>query len=145
MRRLSRVLLATLLALALLLVSLKAMTISNAIQAKAASQGGTQLYLPVVFGPVSPAGSYTCYEYEFGLIWTSEVITLNTDGSSVYAYAPPYVSIVTGTWNYTALRHEVTFTNFRWPTATYEVPNHLWASRYLTQAGFEIALSCNRQ
>ena len=30
---------------------------------------------------VTPAGAYYCYEYEFSLIWTTEVITLNPDGS----------------------------------------------------------------
>jgi len=144
-RRLACILLATLLALGVLLVSFRAMNTSNDVYAQSATQGGNSLYLPMMMGAESPAGSYYCLEYEFGLIWTSEVITLNTDDSSVYAYSPPYPSIITGTWSYTASIQEVGFTNFRWLTATYEIPDRLWASRYLTQAGFEIAISCNRQ
>jgi hypothetical protein len=109
------------------------------------NQDDTNLYLPIVFRSDFPDGSYFCYEYEFGLIWTTEVITLSPDGSSVYDYGLPYAAIVTGTWAYTASEQVVEFTNFRWLTATYEMSNRLWASRYLPQAGFEIALSCHRQ
>jgi len=145
-RRLTCISLVILLALVGLLVSVRAMKISHDVYAQSINQGESSFYLPVIIGlVVPPAGSYYCLEYEFGLIWTSEVITLNVDGSSIYDYNPPYSSIVTGTWNYIALRQEVEFTNFRWLTATYEGPDHLWASRYLTQAGFDIALSCTRQ
>ncbi len=106
--------------------------------------GDTAVYLPIVFQPISPAGAYDCYEYEYGLIWTSEAITLSANGSSVYKYNPPYEAIVTGTWVYTPNIKEVGFTNFRWPTATFQTPNRLWASMYLTYAGFEIALSCGK-
>jgi hypothetical protein len=98
-----------------------------------------------VFSADSPVGSYFCYEYEFGLIWTSEVITLNTDGSSIYAYSPPYSNVVTGTWVYTPSIQEVSFTNFHWPTATYEAPDRLWASRYLPHVDFTIAIDCGRR
>ena len=77
--------------------------------------------------------------------WTTEVITLNPDGSSAYAYYPPYSATVTGTWVYTPSREVVGFTNFRWLTTTFQPPNHLWASQYLTQAGFEIAVSLLQQ
>ena len=104
----------------------------------------TVIFLPYIVGSITPAGSYYCYEYEFGLIWTSEVITLNTDGNSIYNYNPPYAGIVTGTWVYTPSIEEVGFTNFRWLTTTFQAPNRLWASQYLTRAGFEIAISCDR-
>lgn len=101
------------------------------------------VFLPVIYGLPSPAKAYYCYEWEFGLIWTSEVITLDTSGSSTYVYHTPD-SIVTGTWVYTPAIQEVGFTNFRWLTTTYQPPGWLWARRYLTYTGFEIAVSCNR-
>ncbi len=105
----------------------------------------TFIFLPIIFGSITPAGAYDCSEYEFGLIWTSEVITLNADASSIYNYNPPYAHIAYGTWVYTPSIEEVSFTNFRWPTTTFQAPNRLWASKYLTYAGFEVAISCNRR
>ncbi len=104
-----------------------------------------QIYLPLIVGPPSPEGSYWCNEYEYGLIWTTEVITLNADGTSVYEYHLPYSGIATGTWVYTPTTNEVGFTNFRWLTATYQAPGRLWAWRYLPESGFDIALDCGRQ
>jgi hypothetical protein len=105
----------------------------------------TVVYLPAIYGQLSPAGAYNCNEYEFGLIWTTEVITLSVDGSSIYAYNPPYTAIVTGTWEYSPTAQEIEFTGFRWVTATVELPNRLWASRYLPGPGFEIGVDCNRR
>jgi hypothetical protein len=102
------------------------------------------LYLPFIYSTTTPAGVYYCYEWEFGLIWTGEAITLNVDGSSIYAYDPPYAAIVTGTWVYTPSSEEVGFTNFRWLTATFQPPDYFWASKYLSDVGFEIAMSCSR-
>jgi len=104
-----------------------------------------QIYPPPISRDQSPEGSYWCDEYEYGLIWTAEVITLNADGTSVYEYYPPYSGIVTGTWVYTPATQEVGFTNFRWLTATYQAPGRLWARRYLPEVGFEIALACKRR
>src|SRR5689334_672662 len=74
---------------------------------------GQLVFLPAVYGQPSPAGAYNCNEYEFGLIWTTEVITLSVDGSSFYEYHGPYqTGIVTGTWVYTPTTQEVGFTNF---------------------------------
>jgi hypothetical protein len=115
------------------------------IRAPLAPAAGQAAFLPTIYGPPSPSGTYNCYEYEFGLIWTTEVITLSVDGSSVYAYAPPYTAVVTGTWVYTPTAQEVGFTNFRWLTATVELPDRLWNRMYVPQAGFEVALSCNKR
>lgn len=107
-------------------------------------QSNFEIYLPLIIKSPSPAGSYWCNEYEYGLIWTQDVITLNADGTSVYEYYyPPYFA--TGTWVYTPATQEVGFTNFRWLTATYEAPWRLWARRYLPESGYEIALDCGRQ
>jgi hypothetical protein len=114
------------------------------IRAQLAPAADQAVFLPAIYGPASPAGTYTCYEYEFGLVWTTEVITLSVDGSSVYAYSPPYTAVVTGTWVYTPTIQEVGFTNFRWLTATVQLPDRLWASRYVPHAGFEVALSCSK-
>src|SRR5262249_24347147 len=103
------------------------------------------VYLPVVYSQPSPAGTYDCNEYEFGLIWTTDVITLSVDGSSIYAYNPPASSIVTGTWTYSPTAQEIAFTGFRWITATVELPNRLWARKYLPDPGFEIGLECARR
>lgn len=111
-------------------------------QAAATTAG---VYLPAVVSGLSPAGSYDCVEYEFGMIWSSEVITLSVDGSSIYAYSPPYTTVVTGTWVYTPTAQEIGLMNFRWITATVELPDHLRASRFVPSAGFEVALSCNRR
>lgn len=114
-----------------------------------AEQFAPPVYLPSVFSTESifrsPAGVYQCLEYEFGLIWTTEVITLNADGSSIYNYAPPYTGMMTGSWVYTPANQLVGFTNFRWLTATYAAPERLRARRYLPQVDFEIALECLRQ
>lgn len=109
------------------------------------SQPVTASYLPSVLATESPAGSYYCYEYEFGLIWSADVITLNVDGTSEYSYCHPYGNLPTGTWVYTSSIRQVGFTNFRWVTTTYEAPDRLWAWRYLPYAGFEIGISCFRQ
>lgn len=108
-------------------------------------EAANHAFLPVVYYQHPPAGSYYCLEYEFGLIWTSETITLNQDGSSIYVYDPPYTGVVTGTWSYTPAIQEVGFTNFRWPTATYKSPDVLYASKYLQHVDFEIALYCQKQ
>ena len=100
------------------------------------------VYIPVVFGPASPAGVYNCNEYEFGLIWRSGAITLSADGKSVYAIG---VGTVTGTWVYTPAVQEVGFTNFGWLTATFQSPNSLYVSKYLPEPGFSIALSCGKR
>ena len=113
-------------------------------RAQLAPAAGQAIFLPAIYGPTSPAGTYNCLEYEFGLVWTTEVITLSVDGSSVYAYNPPYAAVITGTWTYTPTVQEVGFTNFRWLTATVELPDRLWNRRYLPQAGFEVALSCSK-
>lgn len=134
---------ATLVAL-VVLVAVPAMNPRRAIYAQSALDGAHTLYLPVIMGGQSPAGRYHCLEYEFGLVWTSEVITLNPDGTSIYAYNPPSTGIVTGTWSYNASTREVGFTNFQWLTATYEMPDRLWATRYLPHAGFEVAIQCDR-
>lgn len=107
---------------------------------------GASTTLFVSMARVAPdlVGAYNCLEYEFGLVWTSEVVTLRPGGASVYAYAPPYTSIVTGTWVYTPTTMTIEFTNFRWLTATVQLPNRLSASKYLPQAGFEVALSCQK-
>ena len=113
---------------------------------RSAAPDSQQLYLPSVFvlAPPSPAGSYSCLEYEFGMVWASEVITLNPDGSGIYDFTPPYLSTMTGTWAFVPATWEVQFTNFRWPTATYDAPDRLWASRYLPEPDFEVALECSR-
>jgi hypothetical protein len=114
-----------------------------------AGQAGAQspqnaAYLPAVYYPSTPAGSYTCLEYEFGLIWATETITLYEDGRSVYAYGSPGGDTLTGTWVFTPALSTVAFTGFRWPTATYQFPARLYASRYLDHVDFEIALACRR-
>jgi hypothetical protein len=115
------------------------------VRAQSAPAADNVLFLPMIYGPASPAGTYDCDEYEFGLIWTTEVITLSVSGASVYAYSPPYTAVVTGTWVYTPASQEIGFTNFRWLTATVQLPNRLWASKYLPQAGFDVALSCDKR
>jgi hypothetical protein len=131
--------------LSLVMLSVALRSLASPVHAPASmSPDESTLHLPFVAGDASPSGSYYCYEYEFGLIWTSEVITLNTDGSSMYSYYPPYTDFVTGTWAYTPSIPQVEFTNFRWTTATYEAPDRLWASRYLPHVDFEIAIDCGR-
>ena len=145
MNRLFRTFLALALACAATITLLNITSADQTPDSPSSSANDVFIYLPLISrSVVTPAGAYYCYEYEFSLIWTTEVITLNPDGSSAYAYYPPYSATVTGTWVYTPSREEVGFTNFRWPTTTFQPPNHLWASQYLTQAGFEIAVSCNR-
>lgn len=144
-QRLAYIGLAVTMALACLLAALQMLRSSGPLYA----QGDVRLYLPSVMGmPGStrpPTGSYTCLEYEFGLVWTSEIITLNADGSSIYDFSPPYLTTMTGTWTYTPSIRQVGLTNFRWPTATYEAPNRLWASEYLPEPDFEVALECQRR
>ena len=143
--RLQNIVTAVTLALLALFMSFRAMNAVGGRRSASVDSGDSYLYLPLVFGLRPPSGSYFCNEYEFGLIWTSEVITLNPDGSSIYAYNPPYAGIVTGSWVYTPNLQEIGFTNFRWLTATYDPPDSLRARRYLSEAGFEVALMCTRQ
>lgn len=99
-------------------------------------------YLPMVLAP-SPEGTYDCIEYEFGMAWTSEVVTLFPGGRSQYEY--PGGVVVTGTWVYTATTAQVGFTNFRWSALTYLRPDFIRASEYITPGGFEIAVYCTRE
>ncbi len=125
-------------------VTVRALT-SSADLSLRGSQPAAASYLPSVLATESPAGSYYCYEYEFGLIWSADVITLNVDGTSEYSYCYPSGYLPTGTWVYTSSIRQVGFTNFRWLTTTYEAPDRLWAWRYLPHAGFEIGIDCYRQ
>jgi len=94
---------------------------------------------------VSPAGSYSCTETEYSLIWRMDVITLNADGSSVYNYTyGPTSGIDHGTWVYTPTTREVGLTGFRWRTATFRPPDWLDSSFYVAHAGVELALYCQR-
>ncbi len=143
-RRLYQALLAGALWVASFLVCL--VSVSSAGRSDSEGPGEFYLYLPLVAcSTPSPAGSYFCNEYEYGLIWSSEVITLNVDGTSVYSYNPPYAGVVTGTWVYTPATREVGFTNFRWLTATFYAPDRIWATRYVPEVGFWIALDCARR
>lgn len=140
--RLGNAALAVALALALLLAAIGFLHSGRPLLA---AEVTPRLYLPSVLRPAyNPAGSYECLEYEFGLVWDWEVITLTADGASLYAYRWQTAPL-TGTWRYTSATQEVQFTNFRWPTATYLAPDRLWASRYLPEPDFEIALSCTRR
>ena len=113
--------------------------------AAAVVEDSSEIFLPVIYYPSTPAGTYFCLEYEFGLIWTSERITLYEDGSSLYEYNLPYSDTVNGTWTYNPALNEVEFTGFRWQTAEYRFPNALYASKYLPQVDFEIAVYCERE
>ena len=112
--------------------------------ASSSPHGNHTLFLPMVSKSPSLPGTYACLEWEFGLVWSSDVITLSADGSAIYQYNPPYTAIVTGTWSYTPILQEVGFTGFRWPTATVLSSGGLWARKYLPGPGFDIALSCSR-
>jgi len=145
MRRLPYVALAITIALVLFMTMLDALDAGRLPSARAADESRAYLPFAPAATPASPAGSYTCYEKEFGMVWTWEVVTLNADGSSIYEYPPPYGSTVTGTWTYSPTIREVQFTNFRWLTATFDAPDRLWASEYLPEPGFEVALECGRR
>ncbi len=137
-RRVGRVIVACVAALALAVPLL-----AHPGKAEGLALGGDRLYLPVILGPFRLAGIYDCVEYEFGLIWTSDVITLHPNGDSTYAYEPPHGGIVTGTWTYTPETRLVGFTEFRWETATVELTlERLWAARQFTAPDYEIRLEC---
>ena len=142
MKHLFRASLALTIACAALFILLNITYADETLASSSAPVDDVYLYLPMIAGETNPAGAYFCYEWEFGLIWMEEVITLSVDGSSVYDL--PYGGVVTGTWVYKPDIEEVGFTNFHWLTATFQPPNRLWASKYLTYTGFEIAISCNR-
>lgn len=138
-----RTLLATTVALAALFTLLK-ITYADERRPSFAPSNDTFIYLPLISRSTSPAGAYYCYETEFSLIWRMEVITLDANGSSVYAYSYPLHSIVTGTWVYTPSTEVVGFTNFTWLWTIFQPPDRLWNSRYITPPGFEVAINCNR-
>jgi hypothetical protein len=143
MKHLFRASLALTMACAALFTLLK-ITYADETLTSSAPVKDVYLYLPMIHGSTAPAGAYHCYEWEFGLIWNEEAITLNVDGSSLYAYHPPLDPIVTGTWVYTPSIQEVGFTNFRWLTATFRPPDDIWAYKYLIDVEFDIALTCGR-
>ena len=78
MRRLSSIALAVTAALALLLAVLGILNADRLLSGRAGDDEA-RAYLPFALAspPTSPVGSYNCYEYEFGMVWYSEVITLN--------------------------------------------------------------------
>lgn len=133
------------LAIASLCVPSGSAYLAGKFRAQLAPAASQAIFLPAIYGSASPTGTYDCLEFEFGLVWATEIITLSVDGSSVYEYRPPYTAVVTGTWVYTPTTQQVGFTNFRWITATVDLPDRLSASRYVPQAGFEVALSCNKR
>ncbi len=87
-RRVGRVIMACVAALALAVPLL-----THPGKAEGLALGGERLYLPVILGPFRLAGIYDCVEYEFGLIWTTDVITLHPNGDSTYAYTIDSVAI----------------------------------------------------
>jgi len=129
----------------LLFITIEVIKANSDINYKLNAIENRNVYLPLIFASnISPAGSYYCLEYEFGLIWSSETVILENDGTSLYLY-PQNSKPVTGTWSYIQPIHEVSFTNFRWLTATFEIPNRLSNRKYLEQPGFWISISCTRQ
>ena len=107
MNHLLRTILATTVALATLFVLLK-ITYSDETLTPTSPADDTFVFLPFIQNSISPAGAYHCYEYEFGMAWSHEIITLNTDGSSIYAYIFPDRN-ATGTWDYTPSTEVVSF------------------------------------
>ncbi len=103
---------------------------------------GLRQYLPVIYGPAAPAGVYDCVEYDSGVIWTTDVITLLTTGEAIYGYQPPSGGVMTGTWVYTPETRTLGFTEFRWESATFELTmDRLWAVRQVAPE-YEIRLDC---
>ncbi len=90
----------------------------------------------------SPVGIYDCLEYEWGLIWMHEMIVLLENGVSLYPYSSYYPTVRQGTWGYTSTTQVITLTNFLWESVSYQPPDHLWASRIISD--FEIAISCSK-
>lgn len=141
--RMACISLAVCLALVSLVITINALAAVSPVPDSHA-QDEDLLYLPSIRGTEGPAGSYYCYEYEFGMIWSADVITLNSDGTSEYEYCHPYINSPTGTWSYNYSIRQVGFTGFRWVTATFTAPDRLWARRYLPHVDFEIAIQCYR-
>lgn len=107
----------------------------------ALAQTNAPIFLPMTFSTVTPVGQYTCLEYEFGMIWATETVYLYDDGTSAY-YNMPYIGSRTGSWEYTPATQVITFTNFSWLTATYIIPNGMYAKKYIPSVDFWIELSC---
>ena len=78
MRRLSSIALAITVALALLLAVLSILTAGRPLSAWAADIAA-RAYLPFAqtATPATPAGSYNCYEYEFGMVWYLSLIHIS--------------------------------------------------------------------
>ncbi len=110
-----------------------------------AATGAEAYFLPAIYVSDLPSGVFVCNEYEAGVIWATEVITLLRNGESAYAYPPPYAGVVTGTWVYTPQTQELGFTEFRWQTATLVLPDRIWARQWLPGPEFEIGLECQLQ
>lgn len=143
LRHLARLLVAATIAFSVVYALLLAMR-SDA-PARADTVTGSLIYLPVIYGPEArPAGAYDCVEYEFGQIWSGDLITLYQDGSSEYQYYYG-IGLVSGAWTYTSSLREVGFTNFRWQTATFTPPDRMSNRQYLPGPGFEIAIYCTRR
>lgn len=87
------------------------------------------------------AGVYDCDEYEYDMIWATDVITLNQDGTSQYLMRGDLSRA--GTWSYDPAARQVTFVNFRWLTATYQLPGRLHVST--VTSGVDIALDCQKR
>jgi len=105
-----------------------------------------QVFLPLVVLPPSPEGIYNCNEYEFGLIWTTDVITLSHDMSSAYEFIYQSAPVITGTWTYTPTTQEVALRNFHWPIVTFHPPDGLSQSSTITNTGkpFEVGIWCGK-
>ncbi len=144
MNYLLRTILATMMALATLFALLKITSSNETLPPTSPTDDTFVYYLPIIQRTTSPAGAYHCDETEFSMIWRSEVITLNINSSSIYEYYYPFRRIITGTWVYTPSMEVVGFTNFGWLTTTFQPPDRLRNSWYVTPAGFEVAINCNR-
>ena len=102
--------------------------------------------LPLLSAPgAALVGVYDCVETEFGLVWTTSVVTLAADGTSVYDYGPPISSVVSGTWSYAPATGQVSLAGFRWPLVSYTPPRSLSARDFVESAGFEITIGCTRR
>lgn len=130
----------------LLLLALAALALSLLASSATAQPSRTpRVWLPLMADQLPPTGVYDCVESEFGLLWTTSVITLSGNLSSQYNYGPPYSGLAAGAWSYTPSIQEVRFTNFRWEVLRFIPPGRLNAMRFIESGNFTVRIDCTRR
>lgn len=109
-------------------------------------QTSFDFYLPAITYQPGPAGTYSCDEYQYGLIaWSEELEMLPGEVSAIRGVGEYADQVFTGTWSYNPATQVISLTVSRWPTVTFVQPDMLQAHGWSTKPIVELGLNCKQK